>query len=882
MPTVTYIVKWGDTLGEIAAKYGTTVSNIAKLNNIRNVNLIYVGQKLIISGKTTSTGSSGSSNITKPPTNCPIIEHFGIQSNTDRTMFATWTWSKSNTDHYKCIWYYHTGDDVWFKGNESDEKDQQSIYSPPSNAIKVKFIVKAVSEKKTVNNKETSYWTGEWSTAKYYTFVEKPTLPSVPTVTVKDYTLTAKLTNINADTKEIQFNIVKDDEVSAITATCTVVQTVASYNFKMDPGSRYKVRCRAVNASGDYSDWTNYSDNVYGPPDIVNDNWYVKANTSTSVLLTWTAVNNADSYTIEYATKRDYFLGSGELKTITGITTTRYEITGLEMGKEYFFRLKAVNTGGESGWSNIKSVTIGKKPGIPSTWSSTTTAVIGEEVILSWIHNSQDNSNLTKTELELTSNSEVTLITINNTVTEETDFNDEYKLNTSDYSEGAVIRWRVRTAGITGEYSDWSVQRKMDIFVPPSLALSVNDVNSNPIDVVTSFPFYVSALPGPESQTPISYHVSIISNNSYETTDSIGNFKMVNEGESVYSKYHDTSENLILELSACNVDLENNMSYTVICSVSMNSGLKAESKITFEVAWSDDVFTPDAEIIVDKDTLSVNIRPYCEYYPDVYYKVEHSTSNNAYINTRIEIDPVDGESVDNAFTTIDDNIVYKDLNGNLFCIARSKVGVLANNITLSVYRREYDGTFVEIGKDISNTDNTFVTDPHPSLDFARYRIVAKSNNTGAISYSDIKGYEIGEKSVIIQWNEKWNTFDTNNPDELENPVWSGSMLKLPYNIDVSDSNTSDVTLIKYVGRKHPVSYYGTQVGLTSNWNVVIDKKDIDTLYMLRKLAIWMGDVYVREPSGSGYWANISVTFDQKHRELTIPVSLSITRVDGGV
>lgn len=44
----------------------------------------------------------------------------------------------------------------------------------------------------------------------------------------------------------------------------------------------------------------------------------------------------------------------------------------------------------------------------------------------------------------------------------------------------------------------------------------------------------------------------------------------------------------------------------------------------------------------------------------------------------------------------------------------------------------------------------------------------------------------------------------------------------------------------------------------------------------------MGDVYVREPSGSGYWANISVSFTQTHCELTIPVTLNITRVEGGV
>ena len=43
-----YIVKAGDTLNKIAAEFGTTAIAIAKENNIRNINLIYVGQKLII------------------------------------------------------------------------------------------------------------------------------------------------------------------------------------------------------------------------------------------------------------------------------------------------------------------------------------------------------------------------------------------------------------------------------------------------------------------------------------------------------------------------------------------------------------------------------------------------------------------------------------------------------------------------------------------------------------------------------------------------------------------------------------------------------------------------------------------------------------------
>lgn len=45
---VTYKIKSGDTLSGIAQKFGTTVNKLAQLNNIKNVNLIYVGQILKI------------------------------------------------------------------------------------------------------------------------------------------------------------------------------------------------------------------------------------------------------------------------------------------------------------------------------------------------------------------------------------------------------------------------------------------------------------------------------------------------------------------------------------------------------------------------------------------------------------------------------------------------------------------------------------------------------------------------------------------------------------------------------------------------------------------------------------------------------------------
>jgi len=46
--TTIYVIKYGDTLSSIAAKFNTTVEKLVELNNISNPNLIYAGRTLII------------------------------------------------------------------------------------------------------------------------------------------------------------------------------------------------------------------------------------------------------------------------------------------------------------------------------------------------------------------------------------------------------------------------------------------------------------------------------------------------------------------------------------------------------------------------------------------------------------------------------------------------------------------------------------------------------------------------------------------------------------------------------------------------------------------------------------------------------------------
>lgn len=850
--------------------------------------------------------------------------NIAFQKNSDSTVYATWSWGHQHTKEYSVEWQYATGNGVWFTGSTSTETRKQSTYSFPNNANKVRVLVKPVSTtyqkkvtkknkkgKKTTTKVTTNYWTADKKTSSEFSVLRYriPATPSAPTVSMDSYKMSISLEVSDSNTAQIEFQIrdsysdgdTRINSLSAVnsekraiatyagntrisgsiggigsiggnrptissilsgltidiyvrSAVVNVVNNLAIYELMvtMAQGTGYRVRARGISAQGTNGEWSGWSSLVQTPPEKVYGVQCAAAGKD-SVKVNWNSAIGAKTYTIEYASQQDYFDAvPDQVSSKDNINATYTYINGLDRSKRWYFRVKAVNESGtvSESWSDVVSCVIGTKPNPPSTWSSVLTATTDETVMLYWVHNTEDGSSQVSAEIELINDSNTEIITVpNDRSDEDKDKTSSYALQTSKYPDGAELKWRVRTKGVTDEYGDWSIQRTIHIYTKPELEVIIATPKSDTITEIAKLPFCIICNNRSNGQRPIGYYITIAPTSTYVTLNNAGEEVFVNEGETIYSKYIDDlldTENpdlYTLVISAGDINLQNNITYKITVNMTLNSGLYCEKllEVPVNIEYSGSIL--EAEISVDGDALVAYISPYC-------------------------IKPSESEAVE----------ITQEEDGEEPALPTSDE--LDPDIMLAVYRREYDGSFTLISEEIENNLAKTIVDPHPSLDYARYRIVGININTGEVTYYDIPAVPVDEKSIVIQWGEKWQDFDRNTPDATDEAIISGSMLVLPYDIKVAESYSRDVTLVEYIGRRSPVSYYGTQIGEGGSWSVDIPANDVDTIYALRRLGIYQGDVYIREPSGLGYWASVSVSMSHTRKDKITPVTLDVTRVEG--
>ncbi len=761
-----------------------------------------------------------------------------LQVGTQKTLYARWDApsltgkQKKYLKEYKVQWYWAAKGGPYYPGSNSSGSSTNATYSMPDKAIKAKVVVTPVSSK-------SKKWSGAPAYREFSINKTVPNTPSTPSISIDGIKATISVSNydsgLNTSNVRICIEIVQDGIGTPIRVNWLKVQNggfrlIRNLNY----GHRYTVRARAWNADARlYSDWSSYSSEVKSAPSIPKTINNPSVKSDSSVVLSWSKVTGADKYTVEYTTNPAYFNKSPNNVSSTSVEKAESVIiTGLEKGHTYYFRVKAItDNAGESGWTKIVSVILGTVPSAPTTWSSTSTAKVGDKITLYWVHNSQDNSSQTDAEILLTITENGNTNTVTKTWHNDRNEDDknktvEYPLDISAYTSGAVIKWKVRTKGVLNTYSEWSVEREIDIYATPVITV-VSDITDG---ILTSFPIKIEGTAGPVNQKAISYYCTIVSKSNYTTYDSTGAIIKVYQGDTVYTKQFNANGNqFTIDITPEDVDLENDATYEFICTVAMDSGLTAQSEpITFEVQWEEDSITifGDAEWL-DEDAVAVSVFGYC-------------------------------------------------INEN---------GICDPSFTISVYRKDFEGKYIEIQTGMSNSIDSICIDSHPPLNQVSYRIVAKSSKTGKLHFYDTDPFEVNKSGIYLQWDDQNSdrelTIDYESDAVAENDTFTTSIVKLPYNVEVSPTHDVDVALIKYIGREHPVSYYGTQLGETATVNAEILKDDYDTLDMIRRLAVYKGDVYFRESSGMGYWAQAKVSYNRKYNTLTIPISISITRVEGG-
>lgn len=695
-----------------------------------------------------------------------------------------------------------------------------------------------------------------------------PEMPEIASVEVLEDGVTIEVTLKDSDpytasfqaqaSESTKFGSTLNRASSLRTDTVTYAKE-AVLHIAGQPSKRYYIRGRMQNvlamqdkriagswaaARPDYTSlwayWKNASDDwnsVVTKPARCGKPW---AKGGEAVTVEWGAVPLADSYEIAYAQRADAFEASSGYQT-KDTTGTRMVFDDLEPGS-WFFWVRAANASGEGDWSAASDeIRTGKRPTAPTTWASKYVGVRGDDIEISWQHNSADGSEQADAELWLSANGSA-FARIGNLGTATS-----YTLKTGQYPNGADVSWYVHTWGCMGGgegKSPASETRCLKVWDRPSPVLELPDT-------ATFYPIAGRATATASGQVPVSVTVRLLAAEPYESTLVDGTRVSVAEGDEVLRLDLDPDEPMF-DVAVGDCVLADGVAYTAELRGVMSSGLPFEASrpMLFDVEPAS--YTLYAEID-QADGWAVTITPSaCEW-------------------GREDDDQTDEES-----ETAD-----IDIEGD------AEEVPYAENVVLSIYRHETDGTLTLLARNIPNDGLHGHVDRHAMLKRQAYRIAAFDTRTGLADYLDVTSELNRFNGLVIEWGASDPSLEYVRDPETgllqEQSGDGGTVLDLPWSVDVSEGGDSDRDLLKPFGLAHPRARYGTHQNAEESWNTRIRESDSDRLAKLRSLRAHRGDAFVRQPLGSGYWAAVSPHWSRSGQGGVIDVDIDAVRtatVDG--